>query len=137
LLKAINSNNNPSEPIAFAAAFIFGTQERRFFNFLYEVARLIVQVPEQPKEAGLRVTTVKPSEGAAGGLIIITGSGIAPTATVKFGAATADRLVVSPDGTSAAAVIPARPAGPDSVDVVVANSASESITLPGKFRFTN
>ena len=25
-----------SQPVVFAAAFIFGTQERRFFNFLYE-----------------------------------------------------------------------------------------------------
>ena len=33
LLLAINPNE-PNEPVAYAIAFIFGTQERRFFNFL-------------------------------------------------------------------------------------------------------
>src|SRR6266704_4260885 len=37
LLLAINSAP-PNEPTVYAIAFIFGTQERRFFNFLSEVA---------------------------------------------------------------------------------------------------
>jgi len=37
---AVNPTATPSEPVVYAIAFIFGTQERRFFNFLSEVAAL-------------------------------------------------------------------------------------------------
>jgi hypothetical protein len=50
LLKVVN-NGDLVRPVVFAAAFIFGTQERRFFNFLYEIARLIVQVPQENSSA--------------------------------------------------------------------------------------
>ncbi len=135
LLKAINANGELTRPVVYAAAFIFGTQERRFFNFLYEVARLIVQVPEEAK-AGLQVTAIEPAEGSAGAVIVITGQGINSGATVKLGDSLVEKLVVSGDGTTAAGIIPTRPAGPGVVDVVVANSADKNVVLTRRFKFT-
>jgi hypothetical protein len=130
-----NSDANLSTPVVYAAAFIFGTQERRFFNLLYEVARLVVQVPEEVK-AGLALTDVQPFEGSAGSVIVITGQGIEADATVKLGAATVEKLVVSSDGRTAAGIIPAPPAGAGIVDVSVINSGGKSATLSAKFKFT-
>ena len=50
LLLAINSSNGVSMPFALAAAFLMGSQDKRFFNFLYEAARLLVQVPGGDQE---------------------------------------------------------------------------------------
>jgi hypothetical protein len=136
LLMVINSGGgNLSTPVVYAAAFIFGTQERRFFNLLYEVARLVVQVPEEAK-TGLAITDIQPSEGGAGSVIVITGQGIEADAIVKLGAATVEKLVVSSGGTTAAGIIPARPSGADIVDVSIINSGGKSATLSAKFKFT-
>jgi IPT/TIG domain len=135
LLQVVNSNGGLTKPVVYAAAFIFGTQERRFFNFLYEVARLIVQVPEEAK-SGFVLTEIQPTEGSAGSVIVATGQGFERTATVKLGAAAVEKLVVSSDGTTAAGIIPARPLGADVVDVSVINAAGKSATLPAKFKFT-
>jgi hypothetical protein len=137
LLMAVGSGKDSalSTPVVYASAFIFGTQERRFFNFLYEVARLIVQVPEEPKTAFV-LSDVQPPEGGAGSVIVITGTGIEPTATVKLGTVAVDKLVVSSDGTSAAGIVPALPAGTGTVDVSITNSAGKSSTLAGRFKFT-
>jgi hypothetical protein len=134
LLMVVNSSGKLTPPVVYAAAFIFGTQERRFFNFLYEVARLIVQVPEDAK-SGFVLTDVQPLEGSSGSVIVVTGQGIEPTATVKLGTAAVEKLVVSSDGTTAAGIVPARPPGADVVDVSVINSSGKSATLPAKFKF--
>jgi hypothetical protein len=135
LLKAINPGGQQTEPVVYAAAFIFGTQERRFFNFLYEVARLIVQVPSETKPS-FAVTDVQPTEGAQGAVIIVTGQGIERNAVVKLGSSAVENLIVSNDGTSAGGIIPSRPLGADTVDVVVTNSNGQSVVLPGKFKFS-
>lgn len=137
LLSAVNTNSHHlTRPVVYAAAFIFGTQERRFFHFLYEVARLIVQVPEEVKNKGLRLTDILPAEGPPGRLVLVTGQGLTPDVKLKLGAAVAEKLTVSADGTSAAAVIPQRPLGADVVDVVIVDSTGVSFTLPTKFKFT-
>ncbi len=136
LLKAINGEGQLTTPVVYAAAFIFGTQERRFFNFLYEVARLIVQVPEDAKAKGLRVTDIQPAEGTSGDVVVITGQGLSSSSTVKLGGAAVEKLAISADGSSAAGIIPARPLGADAVDVVVADNTGMSFTLPKKFKFT-
>ena len=46
LLRAIYPSGTPSVPTFEAAAFILGTQEARFFNFLAKVGELILSVPE-------------------------------------------------------------------------------------------
>ena len=48
LLRAVNPSGHLSAPLLEAAAFILGTQETRFFLFLAEVGRLIVNVPDRP-----------------------------------------------------------------------------------------
>jgi hypothetical protein len=136
LLMVINSGGaNLSTPVVYATAFIFGTQERRFFNLLYEVARLVVQVPEDAK-TGFAVTDVQPSAGSAGSVIVITGRGIEADATVKLGTAAVEKLLVSSDGTTAAGIIPAPPAGAGIVDVSVINAGGKTATLPARFKFT-
>lgn len=136
LLKAVNANGEPTRPVVFAGAFIFGTQEKRFFNFLYEVARLIVQVPDEHDASGLRITEVQPSEGAAGDVMVIAGQGFGPHTIIKLGTAKIDKLTVSAKGTSVAGVIPARPQGAETVDVIATDDTGATFTLPSAFKFT-
>lgn len=135
LLQAVNANGELTRPVVYAAAFIFGTQERRFFNFLYEVARLIVHTPGETGDKTLRLTGVRPAEGSPGNVMVITGQGMNPTAIVKLGSAAVEKLTVSADGTSAAAIIPPRPTGADTVDVVITNNTGMSFTLSNGFKF--
>ena len=134
LLLATNPNGNPSEPVVYAIAFIFGTQESRFFNFLYKVAALVVRVPNDEKTAGLKGTGIEPEEGKDGTLVLITGTGFVQGATVTLGANKLTNVIVAKDGTTIVGNVPAGIAGP--VDVMVANSASERVVLPGKFKYT-
>jgi hypothetical protein len=45
-------------------------------------------------------------------------------------------MTVSSDGTSVAGLIPPRPLGADTVDVVVTTSSGASFVLPNKFKYT-
>ncbi|MEX2246507.1 MAG: hypothetical protein WEC75_07450 [Dehalococcoidia bacterium] len=45
LLQAVDENATPRLPIVLAAAYVLGTQERRFFEFLMQVGKVIVAVP--------------------------------------------------------------------------------------------
>jgi hypothetical protein len=49
LLRKAVSSGTPREAVVLAAAFILGTQERRFFKFLKEVGGVIVAVPQKPE----------------------------------------------------------------------------------------
>lgn len=127
----------PPEPVVYAIAFIFGTQERRFFNFLSEVAALVVRVPNDEKTVGLKITDVQPVEGKEGALVLITGQGFAQGATVTFGSNKLNNAIVSKDGQTIVGNVPAPPeAVPAEVNITVANSASEQVVLPGKFKYT-
>jgi hypothetical protein len=125
------------KPLAiYAAAFILGTQERRFFNLLSEVARLVVQVPDETKAAGLKIMDITPGEGPAATLVIIKGQGIEPGASIKLGNAVLDKPVIAPDGTSAAGIVPSlgeSTAG--AVDITVTNLNGTSFVLPKKFKY--
>jgi hypothetical protein len=134
LLLAVNPNGTPSEPVVYAIAFIFGTQERRFFNFLFEVAALVVRVPNEDQKAGLKGTDIQPSEGREGTLVLISGHGFAQGATVMIGTNPLANVVVARDGTS---IVGNAPAGrPGAVDVTIANPTGERVVLPGKFTYT-
>jgi len=133
LLSAINPGSDLNGPVVYSAAFIFGTQEKRFFNFLYEVARLVVQVPNEQAGGGLQVVDVQPPEGKSGTILMIKGRGFDPGVTVKVGAAGLGIVTVAKDGTALAGVVPDGPAGP--ADVTVANPGATSIVLPGKFKY--
>jgi hypothetical protein len=52
LLKAVYPSGTPAQAVVLAAAFILGTQERRFFEFLKEVGAVIVAVPNQENGTG-------------------------------------------------------------------------------------
>jgi hypothetical protein len=137
ILQAVNPGANLTHPVVYVSAFIFGTQERRFFNFLYEVARLVVQVPDEGKVTGLRITEIQPTEGSAGTVILIKGQGIEASATVKLGTALIEKLIVASDGSSVAGVVPTRPLGADNVDVIIVNPGGASSVLPAKFKYTS
>jgi hypothetical protein len=137
LLDAIDGSNAPASTVLYAAAFIFGTQERRFFNFLYEVARLIVQVPEDTTASGLRITEIQPPTGFPGDVIVITGQGMGPHTIIKLGTVAIGKLAVSEAGTSAAGLIPAAPVpGPRTVDVTASDDSGASFVVPAGFTFS-
>jgi len=135
LLLAINPKGEPSEPIVYAIAFIFGTQERRFFNFLSEVAGLVVRVPNEDGDVGLKGGGIQPSEGKAGSLALISGRGFAPGASVMIGGKALEQVVVGTAGTTIVGVIPTG-AGAGAVDVTVTNPGGERVILSGRFTYT-
>jgi hypothetical protein len=137
LLMALNPSGQLSEAIVYSVAFILGTQERRFFDLLSEIARLLVQVPSDVKtdSAGLRITDVQPPEGKQGVVLTIKGQGMNPKVTIRLGSSPIENLVVAADGASATGTVPAPPAGTNTVDVLVINSDGGSFLLPNKFKF--
>ncbi len=136
LLMAVNPTATPSEPVVYAIAFIFGTQERRFFNFLFEVAALVVRVPNEDQKAALKGTDIQPAEGREGALVLITGQGFAQGATVMIGNNPLANVIVARDGTSIVGNVPAAAAGAaGAVDVTIANPTGERVVLPGKFTY--
>jgi len=135
LLMAVNPTATPAEPVVYAIAFIFGTQERRFFNFLSEVAALVVRVPNEDQQVGLKGVDIQPAEGKVGDLVLITGRGFAQGATVTVGNNKLEKVIVAKDGTTIVGTIPSGTAG--AVDVTVANPSGERVVLPGKFTYTN
>jgi hypothetical protein len=133
LLSAINPAGEPSQPILYAAAFILGTQESRFFNFLYEVARIIVQVPKEQEPTGLRVTEIQPPEGKADEVLVVRGQGFVPGIIVKLGNVPLAKISVSSDGAAVAGIIPAGASG--QADLVVANPDGATVVLHNKFTY--
>jgi len=72
-----------------------------------------------PVPADLAATAITPTSGptAGGNTVTITGAGFTSGTTVTFGSAAATNVVVSPDGTSLTAVVPAGAAGATTVTV--------------------
>jgi hypothetical protein len=137
LLLAINQDSRPNEAVVYAIAFIFGTQERRFFNFLSEVAGLVVRVPNEDQKTGLKAVDVQPDRGKEGDLVLISGQGFVQGATVTIGPNPLTNLVVAKDGTTIAGRVPAKPNGAaGALDVTIANPTGERVVLPSKFTYT-
>ena len=114
LLLAV-SGNAPNTAVVLAAAFILGTQERRFFNFLSEVARIVVQVPGETQEAPIEVTEVHPDVGRGGTRLTLLGRGFNPGLTVWLQmrqpkgtvlSAKLEDVVVGRDGTTVTGLVP-------------------------------
>jgi hypothetical protein len=139
LLKVLNlkgaSAPPPSDYIVYVAAFVFGTQERRFFNLLYEIAKLIVTVPDDGGERGPRLVAIEPDAARPGDVVIVRGVGIGKGASAKLGGQPLEKAIVADDGSSIAGLAPAGVAGNAPVDVMVVNVDGASFVLPGKFRF--
>jgi hypothetical protein len=134
LLLAVYQDKAPTQPVVYAIAFIFGTQERRFFNFLYEVAALVVRVPNEDQNTALTATSIQPSQGTAGALVLISGHGFAEGATVTIGNNPLANVIVGRDGTTIAGNIPTGTAGP--ADVTITNPDGKRVVLQGKFTYT-
>jgi hypothetical protein len=118
LLLALNSGGKLSAPVAYAGAFILGTQERRFFNFLYQVARLILQVPNDPPDDAFSLIEIQPRQGRANDVLVVRGTGFSTGLVVRLDGSPLANLVVSSDGTAAAGVVPAHMPGPVGVTIV-------------------
>ena len=135
LLLAINPSD-PNEPVAYAIAFIFGTQERRFFNFLAEVAALVVRVPGDDQDGTLKALSLTPQEGKEDTFVFIGGQGFREGAMVTFGANEMKDPVVSKDGRIIGGKAPAGAPG-SAVDVTVINPDKKRVLLVDKFTYTN
>jgi hypothetical protein len=131
LLQVANPKEPPSIPSLAVAAFVFGTQESRFFGFLYEVGKLVLTTPAD-QQAQLKITQVTPATGKAGSAILMTGTGLQPGASGYIDAKPITAVAVAPDGTSLAGIVPD---GAGLVDVVVSNPDGSSYRLPGAYRY--
>jgi hypothetical protein len=133
LLLAVNPTGNVSEPAVYAIAFIFGTQERRFFNFLSEVAALVVRVPNEDQQVGLRAIDIQPTEGKQGTVVMITGHGFVKGVSVSINGSQLAIAVVSSDGTTIVGTVPAGAVG--ARNVTITNPNGERVVLPVKFTY--
>ncbi len=120
LLLAV-SGSTPSTPVVMAAAFVLGTQEKRFFNFLFEVARLVVQVPGEASERPLEVKEIRPLAAASGSTVTILGEGFDPGVTVLFNDKKLQDTVVSRDGTTVTGTVPELVEDSETARIVVYN----------------
>lgn len=66
LLKAIYPNGTPATAVVLSAAFVLGTQERRFFEFVNQVGGVILAVPQQ-NPTPPQTAPPPPSEGGGSG----------------------------------------------------------------------
>jgi hypothetical protein len=133
LLLAVNPTGNVSEPAVYAIAFIFGTQERRFFNFLYEVAALVVRLPNEDQQVEFRAINIQPTEGKQGTIVMITGHGFVKGVSVRIDGGELAVGVVSNDGTTIVGVVPAGDVG--ARNVTITNPSGERVVLPAKFTY--
>ncbi len=133
LLRAVNQTGDLTEPVVYAAAVILGTQERRFFNFLSAVARLIVQVPDETKSSAFQLSAIQPTQGTAGETVLLRGHSFAPGLNVTIGGAPLGEVIIAADGTALAGVLPGHDAG--AVDVSATNASGEGATLHGAFTY--
>jgi len=129
-------NGQFNRPVVYLAAFILGTQEMRFFAFLAEIGRIIVQVPPSAKPpSGLRVIAIDPSQGGPGTQLIVVGQGFEQGAKVKLGGMELEKPVVSADGSAVTGVVPKLEGATRMVDVTVHNPGGSSVVLPDKFKY--
>jgi hypothetical protein len=126
-----NAQAEPSVPALAVVAFTFGTQERRFFTFLYQVANLILSTPGDQADS-LQVTSISPETGAPGAVLMVEGSGFRKGATVTVGGQELTKPVTSPDGSSIAGIIPH---GKGTVDVMVTNPDDAARRSPKRFTY--
>jgi hypothetical protein len=108
LLSVVNAGSTaPSGPVVMAAAFVIGTQDKRFFALLYEVAKVVVQLPGEAKESTVvTVSEVAPPKGAAGEEVVLRGAGFDPAVSVYFGTSKLQDVVINREGTVIKGTVP-------------------------------
>jgi len=105
-----------SVPVVQVAAFVLGTQERRFFNFAFSVGELFLTVPDDV-DTSLHVDAIEPAAGPVNGSFLIQGAGFHKDATVLFDSVAATDRQVSSNGTAISGVVPQMPLGAVAVEV--------------------
>ncbi|HUY98721.1 MAG TPA: IPT/TIG domain-containing protein [Thermomicrobiaceae bacterium] len=133
LLLLVVSKSQPSVPVALAAAFVVGTQERTFFNFLKEVGRLVLQVPGDQSGASMAMDRVSPTGGAAGATLSIVGRGFSSGAIVLLGDRPLENVVVNAEGTVITGRVP-KSVG-SGLGLLVVNPGGANASLPGVFSY--
>lgn len=134
LIQVANPSSTPSLAAISVAAFILGSQERRFVAFLAEVGKLVLTVPSDTP-TGFSVSSTSPIKGKAGDTMVIQGTGMLPGLTVTVDTQAGANVQVSSDGTSAACIVPSGPAAGGKVDVVVANPDGTAKVLKDGFEY--
>ncbi len=113
-------------------------QEQRFFTFLYEIARIIIHVP-QTTSTDLRVTGVAPAAGPLNTVLIVSGQGMAPGATARLRhpawQVALQQAQVSADGTALAGVVPAGGQAGTTADIEVTNPNGTTVVLRQAFTY--
>ena len=121
----------------YGLAFIFGTQDKAFFDFLSQIAGRFLPKTESAPPL-LQILGVDPVEGKAGASVKIVGQAIDKSAVVRIGGRKlVAPVVIAPDGTSASGTVaPLGPAAANTkVDVEVINPGGRSIVLLEKFKY--
>jgi hypothetical protein len=130
----VSGQQAPNLAVVSAAAFILGFQERRFLNFVSEVAKLVLTVPGEAA-GGLSVSGVSPRRAGRGQLVVIAGRGIEPGAVARVGSSDLERSVVSADGTAIAGLVPDCGQDAQALDVWIANPDGTARRLRGGFTY--
>jgi hypothetical protein len=135
LLYLVIPTNNFSPLVVYGVAFVFGTQDRAFFDFLSTFAGRFLPKNDQGATP-LNVTGIHPAEEKAGTTVRITGQAIDKNAIVRIGRAKLDAQTVAPDGTSANGTVPKLGLQKDTkVDLEVINPGGRSIVLLEGFKY--
>ena len=123
--------------VLYGVAFIFGTQDAAFFDFLSEFASRFVKTSKSGP-VGVRINSVTPPKGTAGDTLTIQGQGFEAEATVKLGATQLHKYTMTADGTTISASVPQIPGVPaagQTFDVIVMNKSGSSAALVEKFTY--
>lgn len=127
-----------SNLVLYGVAFIFGTQDAAFFEFLSEFAARFVK-PTKQGTVGVRINAVSPVHAGPGAILTIQGQGFEPEATVKIGSEQILQYTMTADGATISAVIPRLKnveVGKDQpADIIVFNKNGSSAALVGKFTY--
>lgn len=135
LLYLVLPTGKISPVVIYGLAFIFGTQDKAFFDFLAQIGGRFLPKSE-PAAPLLNVIGIDPGTGKGGVSVKITGQAIDKAAVVRIGGKKLVTLVIAPDGTSASGtVVPLGLAPNTKVDVEVINPGGRSIVLLDRFNY--
>jgi hypothetical protein len=141
LLLFLVTGDKVSSVVLYGVAFVFGTQDRAFFEFISQFGAKFLPQRAETASVGPRIASVYPAHGGPGAIITIQGQGLKADWTVKIGKSPIDEPSVTPDGTTAVGKVPKIPisdvaAGASAVfDIVIVDKAGAGPTLAGKFTY--
>jgi hypothetical protein len=135
LLYVIVPTDKLSHVVLYGVAFIFGMQDRAFFDFLSSFAARFLP-PRNQSAPTLQVTAIAQPQGKAGDAVKITGQSIDRNAIARIGGVKIGTPVIAPDGTSISGTVPTLTVEKDKkVDVDVINPGGRSIVLLEGFKY--